>query len=336
MRLDPVSLRLFVAVMDTGTIAAAAEREHIAPSAVSKRLSDLEDALGTTLVARSNRGIEPTAAGQELLLLARSVLNDLDNIHAQMRDYAVGARGLVRVHANISSITQFLPQALRSFGVRHPGVQVQLQERISTAVVQGVAANAADVGVYVRGDTDPEGLTTLAYRRDELVVVLPPGHALAGRQEVGIAEALDHDWVGLHTGSHINQELLKAAQAHGRALRCRVQVTSFDALAAMVESGLGIALMPRGVARRYLRRDGLRAVELDAPWAWREFRIVVRSMDGLSPAARLFVEHLRHEPLEAGGDAQADPDARDERDDAAFSVRDGSLANQRFAARMRR
>lgn len=293
MRLDPVSLRLFVAVMDSGTIAAAAEREHIAPSAVSKRLSDLEDVLKTTLLARSNRGIEPTPAGQELLLLARSVLNDLDAIAARMHEHASGARGLVRVFANLSAITQFLPAALRSFTARFPGVQVQLHELVSTAVAQGVAANAADVGLSVRGDAEPEGVTTLPYRRDELVLVLPAGHARAAQGSTTIADVLDDDWVGLHTGSHINQELLKAARDHGRTLRSRVQVTSFDALAAMVEAGMGIALMPRAVAARYARTDGLRVVTLDEPWARRDYVIVVRSLASLPPAARLFVEHLR-------------------------------------------
>ncbi len=299
MRLDPVSLRLFVAVMDTGTIAAAAEREHIAPSAVSKRLSDLEDTLRTTLLARSNRGIDPTAAGQELLVLARSVLNDLDNIQARMHDFAAGTRGLVRVFANISAITAFLPSALKSFLVRHPGVQVQLQERISTAVQQGVAGNTADVGIYARGDTDLDGIVSLPYRRDELAVVAPPDHALAAQERAGIAQALAYDWVGLHTGSHINQELLKAAREHGVPFRCRMQVTSYDALSRMVEAGMGIALMPRTIADRYARLEGLRVLALDEPWARREFRIAVRSIEGLTPAARLFVDHLRCEQHDA-------------------------------------
>src|SRR5215475_8662354 len=133
-RIDPVTLRLFVAVLDTGAIATAASRENIAPSAVSKRLSDLEDNLGARLLQRSNRGIEPTAAGRELLNLARGVLNDLDNIYWQIKDHSTGPSGLVRVFANISAITEFLPGPLRSFSAKYPNIQIELQEKISEVV----------------------------------------------------------------------------------------------------------------------------------------------------------------------------------------------------------
>jgi DNA-binding transcriptional LysR family regulator len=296
-RIDPVSLRLFVAVMDLGTIAAAAEREHIVPSAVSRRLADLEYSLKTRLLDRSNKGIEPTAAGLELLGLARSVLNDLDNVYHLVREHASGARGIVRVFANLSAITEFLPLSLRGFMSTYPLVQVQLQERISTAVQQGVACNAAEVGLYVHGSNSLEGLVSLPYRRDELVVVVPDDHPLAAKSEVRLAQTLEHDFVGLHTGSQINQQVLRAAEKLGHTVRSRMQVTSYDALSLMVEAGMGIALMPRLVGQRYSRIHKLRVLTLLEPWAEREIRICVRSIESLSPAARLFVEHIRSEAL---------------------------------------
>ncbi|MGQ2923675.1 LysR substrate-binding domain-containing protein [Variovorax paradoxus] len=291
-RIDPVTLRLVVAVMDTGTIAEAAEREHIAPSAVSKRLSDLEDSLNTVLVQRTNRGIEPTAAGLELLGLARNVLNDLDNIHLRLRDYASGARGLVRVLSNLSAITEFLPQCLHSFSTHYPNVQVQLQERISSAVQQGVASNAADVGIYAHGIGGVEGLVTMPFRCDELVVVVPVDHALAARDAVRIVDTIAYDYVGLHTGSYINQQILKAASECEKPFRCRVQVTSFDALSLMVEAGMGIAVMPKAIGLRYSALARIKVLALDEAWARRELRICVRSFDSLSVAAKLFVSHL--------------------------------------------
>jgi len=281
--------------MNCGTIATAAEQEHIAPSAVSKRLSDLEDSLGTQLLQRSNRGIEPTVAGAELLVLARSVLNDLDDIYYQIREHASGARGLVRVFANISTIAGFLPESLRTFMARHPNVQVQLEEKISSAVQHGVASNSADVGLYAHGNSQADGLTSLPYRRDELVVVAPLDHSLAARSAVGIRETLEYDYVGFHTGSYINHELLKSAREENLQFKCRMQATSFDALTLMVEAGMGIALMPRQVAQRYSCLARIVVLRLNEPWAHRELRICVRSIDRLSVAARLFVEHLREE-----------------------------------------
>ncbi|MBF9266624.1 LysR family transcriptional regulator, partial [Paracidovorax cattleyae] len=152
MKLDPVSLRLFVAVMEENAIARAAARQHIAASAASRRLAELEDALGVDLFARSNRGSEPTAAAYALLHMARGVLNDLDGIAAQMGDFRAGVRGQVRVVANISAITQFLPGDLQRFMAAHPQVQVRLEEQISSAIARSVAENAADIGILNHGN----------------------------------------------------------------------------------------------------------------------------------------------------------------------------------------
>ncbi|MEG0678146.1 MAG: LysR family transcriptional regulator, partial [Comamonas sp.] len=155
MKLDPISLRLFVAVMEENAIARAAAREHIAPSAASRRLAELEAQLQVELFTRSNRGSSPTAAAFALLNMARGVLNEMDGIALQMKDYAQdggkGLRGHVRVMANISSITQFLPAQLQSFLSQYPLVDVRLQERVSTDIARAVEDNEADVGLLNNG-----------------------------------------------------------------------------------------------------------------------------------------------------------------------------------------
>ena len=138
------------------------------------------------------------------------MLNDLDGIASQMREYGTGVRGHVRVVANISAITQFLPAQLQSFLALHPRVDVRLHEQISSAIAQSVAENAADVGILNDGNYG-ERIMLLPYRTDELVLVVPTGHALARRRSVGIAEALGFDFVGVHPGSAINNQLTRAA-----------------------------------------------------------------------------------------------------------------------------
>ncbi|NMM80915.1 LysR family transcriptional regulator [Acidovorax sp. SRB_14] len=292
MKLDPLSLRLFVAVMEENTIARASAREHIAASAASRRLSELEGALRVELFTRSNRGVEPTAAAYALLNLARGVLNDMDGIASQMRDYASGTRGHVRVVANISAITQFLPSELQSFLARHPQVDVRLQEQISSAIAHSVAENAADVGILNDGSYG-ERVTLLPYRSDELVLVVPAQHALARRKAVRLAEVLHHDFVGMHPGSAINHQLMRAAGEAGLPLKLRIQVTGYDALCLMVACGLGIGVMPRGSAQLYRGALAVRTVTLAEPWAHRQLALCVRSCESLSSVARLLVEHLR-------------------------------------------
>ena len=291
MKLDPVSLRLFVAVMEEGTIADAAAREHIAASAVSKRLSELEQTLATELFVRSNKGTEPTAAAFTLLNLARGVLNDLDGIYAQMREYASGVRGHVRVYANISAITQFLPGELKSFMAQYPQVQVHLQERISSVIAKAVADNAADLGILNDGSYG-EALTLLPYHDDELVVVAPQGHPLARRKSVRMAQLLDFDVVGAHPGSVMNHLLTRAAAELGRPLRLRIQVSSYDALCLMVAAGLGVGVLPRQSAQLFVPALPIQCLALAEPWAQRKLVVAVRDPAALPPAARLLVQHI--------------------------------------------
>lgn len=167
-QIDPVSLRLFIRVVETGTIAAAAEAEHLSAAAVSKRLSELETVLSSQLLQRTNKGVEPTGAGLALTKLARSALAELDQVRVQMESFSSGVRGLVRVCASMSAITQFLSEPLRSFLDEHPNVQVQLEERLSPMVVKAVAENAADVGIFLPLVAMPPNLSSTATTR-------PPG-----------------------------------------------------------------------------------------------------------------------------------------------------------------
>lgn len=292
MKIDPVSLRLFLAVSELGTIVAAAEREHIAASAVSKRIADLEDALRTQLLERSNKGIVPTPAGIALQGLSRNIVNDLDNVATMMQDYASGTRGLVRIYANVSSIAQFLPTDLHGFIEKYPEVQLHLQEHISTAILRGVAENSADIGCFADLGTTPQGVLTLPYREDDLVVVVPRHHALASRKKLTTPDLLNHYLIGLQTGSYINLQLLRVASEHGTPVKFRMQVNSYDAVCLMVEAGMGIGILPVNLARRYARILGIRVIRFDAPWAHRHLKLGIRSYEGLSMAARQLVDHL--------------------------------------------
>ncbi|NOV23965.1 LysR family transcriptional regulator [Cupriavidus necator] len=291
MKLDPTSLRLFVAVVEGGSIAAAAESSHLAAAAVSKRISELELGLGTELLLRSNKGVLPTAAGVELMHLARAVLHDLDDILVRMRDYAGGVRGCIRVFANISTITQFLPAHLKSFLAAYPLVDIHLEERVSAMIGRAVAENAADVGIFTAGAAG-HGVETFPYRRDELVLIVPEGHALAGQPSVRFRDTLDQVYVSLHAGSHIHLQLVKAASEAGRLFKPRMHVTGYDALCLMVQIGLGLGILPAGSAMPYQQTLGIRIVRLDDPWAQRELVIGVRAYAGLSMPARLLVDHL--------------------------------------------
>ena len=291
LRLDPTSLNLFVRVVEEGTITAAADREHIAAAAVSKRLSELESILQTPLLMRTNKGVEATAAGFALLAMARRVLHELDQIPVQMLSYTSGVRGIVRVCASMSAITQFLPADIQSFLEEYPDVQVQLDEKPSSAVTKAVADNAADIGIYT---ATPHGqqLETLPYHTDRLVLCVPLNHPLAKRSEISFTEALDENLVAMAAGSASHLQLVRAASEAGRPLHIRIQVTSFDALCMMISAGLGVGVVPEAVALRNAASIGISLLALTDGWAHRQFNLCVRSSESLPVAASLLVKHL--------------------------------------------
>ncbi|THU04042.1 LysR family transcriptional regulator [Lampropedia puyangensis] len=291
MKIDPISLRLFVAAMEEKTIAGAAQRQFIAASAASRRLAELEQHLQVSLFARSNKGMTPTPAAYALLSSARTVLNDLDSIGMQMQSYRSGSLGQVRIAANISAITQFLPADLKSFLTLHPGVQVELDEKISSQVAQSVMSNQADIGILNAGQYG-EGLTFLPYRRDELVLVAPQDHPLCAQERVRMVQALQYDFVGAHVGSAINNQIHLAAMSINMPLRMRIHVTSFDAMCMMVSAGLGVGILPNGAARVYVNALGLRTLALDEAWAKRQLMLCLRDAPARSSATDLLMAHL--------------------------------------------
>ena len=203
-RVDLTSLQLFVAVCELGSISRAAEREFIAASAVSKRLSDLEAALETPLLHRHTRGVNLTPAGESLLHHARSVLFGLEKMQAELSEYADGVRGHVRIHASISAVVQFLPEDLGSFIRQHGEVKIDLEEHLSSEVARAVQEGAADLGVCNTGSVGRTALgelQSLPYRQDQLVLVVPRGHALDGQGPVPFIDTPGVVQVCLHASS---------------------------------------------------------------------------------------------------------------------------------------
>jgi DNA-binding transcriptional LysR family regulator len=283
-----------VAVCETGTIGRAAEREFIAASAVSKRLSDLEAELGTPLLHRHARGVDLTPAGQSLLHHARAVLFGLEQMQSELSEYAEGVRGHVRVHASISAIVQFLPEDLGRFVRRHPSVKVDLQEQMSSDVVRAVREGAADLGICNASALAQGGETLQArpYRIDNLALILPAAHALSARAAINFEESLDEDHVGLHANSSIALATHQAAAQAGRTMRLRIRVTGLDAMCRMIDNGLGVGVMPIAAFRLMHGHPRLRAVPLTDDWATRHIHLIARDFDTLPTTARALVEHL--------------------------------------------
>jgi DNA-binding transcriptional LysR family regulator len=292
-RLDLVSLSLFCFIVRTGSISKGAELASLVAGAASKRITDLEAAIGTEVFERHSRGVKLTAAGEALLRHAQRILADVDQLAADLSEYASGAVGAVRLWANTSAITQFLGADLASFVTKHPGIGLHLYEANSAEVQLAVMEGRADLGILGESGTDL-GLETVPYRSDRLVVVVPEGHPLAARQSVSFNEAIDYEFVSLTQQSRSLAELLALHTDHGgKPLRQRVHVRSFETTCLMVAAGLGIAVIPEAAALPHLKSKRLRRVRLTDQWGVkRELRIGARSLLALPKPARTLLEHL--------------------------------------------
>jgi len=291
-RIDLTSLQLFVAICEEGHLTRAAQREAIAPSAVSKRLHDLEHTFQVTLFDRHPNGMVLTPAGESLLHHARVTLLNIDKIAVDMKEHACGVRGHVRMLANLSAIVEFLPDDLPVFFHAHDLVRLDLQERPSAEVVRGVEEGAAEIGIC-SADVATRGLERHHYRRDRLVVVVPADHPLAHATNLRFVDTLDYDHVGLFATSSIYLRSHSAAQQIGKAIRLRVHVPGFDAACRMVQAGMGIGLMPDRALEVVGHGMNLAAVPLQDDWADRELVLIARDVAGLSTTSRLMLDHLR-------------------------------------------
>jgi DNA-binding transcriptional LysR family regulator len=291
-RIDLRTLRFFVAVCEEQNLTRAATREGIAASAVSKRMNEFELDFGVTLFKRLPKGMALTAAGEALLHHARVTLLNVEKIAVELSEYSQGVRGHVRMLANLSAIVQFLPEDLSAFFAAHGLLRVDLQERPSAQVIAGIEEDAAEIGIC-SGAAETRGLHAFHYRTDNLVLVMPRAHPLAGRDVLSFADTLDFDHVGLHTASSVYLRAQLAASEVGKPLRLRVNVPGFDAVCRMVQAGTGIGLIPDRAFEVLGAGMGLHAIRLRDEWARRELMIVVRDADHLSGTGRLMLDHLR-------------------------------------------
>jgi DNA-binding transcriptional LysR family regulator len=290
-RLDLTTLQIFVAIAEEQSLTRAARREHIAASAASRRLVELEDFLGVALFARHAKGMELTDVGRSLLAHSQRLLVNAATMNAELREYREGIRGHVAVLANLSAIVAFLPDDLEPFFFNHPELRIELEERPTDRVVQGVLEGAADIGIC-SSDADLKGLDSAVYRRDRLVVAMRPDHPLAGAETIGFADTLAYDQIGLHAQSSIYTRSRIGAREAARPLRLRIHVPGFDAVCRTVRANLGIALIPKPVFEILGVPMGLHAVELTDPWAAREIVLVTRPGEALSAGAVQLRDHL--------------------------------------------
>jgi DNA-binding transcriptional LysR family regulator len=305
MRLDLFSLKLFVDIVDLRSIGKGAAKNCIAISAASKRMADLEHALGAQLLHRQSRGVVTTDAGDTLYKGMTETLSRLQQVAAAVTDQAKGRKRPVRLYSNLTALVHQLPEALRAFTADHPDIPIELEEQTTAATLLAVSRGDADIGIVAPILPYPANVVSFRYQVMRHVLAVPRGHALAACGAASFDKAAEHDFIGLESEGGWDQLLRKVADERGCEFRVRVRVNSFDAMCRMVAGGLGIAIVPEPTVAMHAQALGLERVTLDEPWADMPLDVCSREESTLTCAGRLLLDHLRHHRVDHPASAAA-------------------------------
>lgn len=292
MHFDIPDLRLFIHVAEANSLTSGAKRASLSTAAASMRIKSLEGQLGSRLFYRDSQGVELTPAGHDLLVHARAIMRQVDYIKDEFSQYAEGESGHLRIFANTTAVSDFMPDVLARFLVTRPGVTVDLQERLTHDIIRGVIDGSTDLGV-VAGPVNAKKIEIIPFSVDRLVLVTPPDHELAGRRSISFQETLNYPHIGLREGSTLFNFLKDQASELNLPLQMRIQVFGFESACRIISRGVGIGILPRSIAHRYADFMAIATIELDDEWAERERSLIVRELEALPKCGKELVEEIR-------------------------------------------
>lgn len=292
MHFDLSDIRVFIHVAESSSVTQGARRANLSTAATSTRIKMLEMQLGAKLFYRDSRGATLTPAGKKLLTHARVLMRQVDYVKSEFAEYGSGLFGHIRIFANTTAVTEYLPEILAQFLAKRPAVTVDLQERLSREIVRGVLDGSADLGL-IAGPVEAQGLEVIHYSTDRLLLALPTGHELARRSSVTLSETLDYPHIGYREGSTLFDLMTSQVADLGRTFSMRVQLSSYESICRMIESGVGIGIIPESAAVRHCQTMRLVTVPLEESWAIRERSLLVRELEGMPGCVRDLVETFR-------------------------------------------
>ena len=290
-RVDFVTLKLFCAIVQSGSITKGASECNLALSAASRRISEFEETVGMALLDRSVKGVTLTHAGHAVMQHALRLFQGFEQLSNELGEYSKGVKGHVRLWANMSALTELLPSALASFLKDYPEIQVEVEEQLSGDIVRALMDGIADIGVFAEGPITT-GLETHIMGKDQLVIACSKDHPLNKRKSISFKECLKYDFVGLNRGSSLLELTSRSAERLGKQMSLRIQVRSYDAMCQMIAVNLGIGVLPIQACAAQIKAMGLKVIQLEDAWARRNLLVATKAGINHSPATKLLSQHL--------------------------------------------
>lgn len=284
-------LRVFVTVAAERSFSRAARKLRRTQPAVSQAIRRLERDAGERLIDRSSRDGTLTDAGDVLLEYGTRLLRLADEAASAVTDLRQVRHGRVLIGANESGVHAVLP-LIAAFQEKHPHILVEVRRFPARQIAQEVLLRTVDFGILAFNPPERE-LSSLIIGTDELVLLVPPGHALAGKKQITMEEMGRQAVIAHNDPSPARERVLKLYEQRQAPLNIRLSLPSLDAIKRAVEAGLGVALLPRRCAQGELTRGDLMEVRVPELRSPRQMRFVYRRAGDISHAAKAFLEVAR-------------------------------------------
>jgi DNA-binding transcriptional LysR family regulator len=246
--MDLRQLRYFTTLADTLNFHRAAERLHMSQPPLTVAIRKLEEELGIRLFIRETRGVRLTEAGRAALPVARAALEQAGRVRAAATHAKLGESGTIAVGFVGSAISVVLPRIVPAFRARFPHVDLRLEEMTSVSVGEALMAGQLDVGLVRLPMMRPEALDISVIERDRLAVAVSDTHPLARQSVVALPELASEPLLLHGPVSVLRTVVLLACQHAGFTPRIAQEATQVPTLLSLVQSGLGLALVPASMA----------------------------------------------------------------------------------------
>ncbi|MEA9391662.1 LysR family transcriptional regulator [Acerihabitans sp. TG2] len=298
MRFDIVDLRLFLNVYKAGSITGGAALSNLTLQSASERIRGMEGELGVPLFSRSRKGVKLSDAGYSLVNHANIVLQQVDHMRSELHQYGKGLRGHINLLCNSSAQSEFLPALIGPYLLSNPNISISVKEMLSYDIVAAVKNQMANLGI-VADSTQLNGLASLPFSDDELVVFAPAKGRWHDTESTTFEEIVTAEFIGLSEGSALQEHIEDHAKKLGHRLNYRVRMTTFDAVMQVVSSGVGIAIIPRHATERYCHHHSCKIIRLSERWADRKLIICARDFADLPGYIKEFVDFLAQHPTDS-------------------------------------
>ena len=291
MRLDFFDLRLFLNIVDTGSLTKGAERSAISLQAASERIKKLEQQYQVSLFSRHSGGVKMTFAGQVFAEHAQALLQQGQQLSQAMAGFSKGLNSNISLWCNSSAQSEYLPLLLPQYLVNNPNIQIDLKEAESNDIIAALASGTAKLGLISSFFPAPQ-LQTLEFSDDPLVLICPEQHDLATNQALTLADCLNYPFVGLMQYHSLQQSIETQARLLNCEIQYRLRLPNFAAIAQVVANGVGIAIMPKRAAQRLAKLYAFQQIQLTGDWANRKLLLATKNFDELSTAYQHFSQFL--------------------------------------------